>query len=143
MCDHLADFTAGCAGVKPLDERIRNQMHVWVLEFWIHAQHLGVGLGKEQAGKPIARVAADALAALGIGLVQHHAERRMERTQVQAGEIFTQLLNAWLVADGRMQIGSACLRLGGVLAADAVDMVVVLGLRVIGLQVSIADGPFR
>ena len=60
----------------------------------------------DQARKAVAGVAADAPAALRIVLVEHQAEWQRERVMAQIHEIVVELLNARLVADGRVRIVS-------------------------------------
>ena len=57
------------------------------------------------------------------------------------GEVVGELLDPRLVRDRREGIGSARRRLGRVLAARAVHLVELLGLRVVGLHLVVADRP--
>ena len=76
-------------------------------------------------------------------LGEHHAAGRVERLVPGRGEVVGELLDARLVADGRERVGSAGRRLGGILAAGAVHAVELLGARVVGLHLVVADGPRR
>ena len=64
----------------------------------------------------------------GFCLVEHDAERHVERLLAEAREVVVQLLDARLVADGRVRIRRAGRRLGRILAALAVDVIEMLGL---------------
>ena len=61
----------------------------------------------------------------------------------KASQIVDELLDARLVTERRMQIRRARRRLGRVDAADAVHLVEVLGLRVVGLEVGVGERPRR
>ena len=65
----------------------------------------------------------------------------MERVKPGRGQVVGQLLDTRLVADRRVRVGPAGRRLGRVLAAGAVHLVELLGLRVVGLHVVVADRP--
>src|SRR3954470_5077255 len=65
----------------------------------------------------------------------------MERVVPGAHEIVVQLLDPWLVADGRVWIRSRGGRLCRVLATLAVDDVEALGLVVVGSKVVIGQRP--
>jgi hypothetical protein len=67
----------------------------------------------------------------------------MKWLQPEPREVLCQLLEAWLVAHRWMRIWTTRRRLGGVLAALAVDMVLMLSLVVIRLEVLIGDRPLR
>src|SRR5208283_1945219 len=57
------------------------------------------------------------------------------------GEVIGQLLDARLMAHRRPRIGGASRRLSGILAAFAMHLVEILGLRVVGLEIAVGDGP--
>ena len=59
------------------------------------------------------------------------------------GEVVGELLDPRLVRDRRERVGRARRRLGRVLAARAVHLVELLGLRVVGLHLVVADRPGR
>src|SRR5262249_33183247 len=97
----------------------------------------------DQTGMSIARFAADAPAGTRILFVQHHAEGNMKRLEPQTCKIVTQLLHTWLMTDRWMWIGSAGWRIRRIFCAEAMDLVEMLGLRIIGLQVLVRDRPHR
>jgi len=77
--DDLADLAAGRTRLEPRDVRARDERHVRILKCRVHTEDLGVGLGVDETRMPIAGVAPDALAMPRILLVQHDAERHVER----------------------------------------------------------------
>ena len=105
------------------------------------AEHLGVGLGVHQAREAVAGGAAHAAAVGRVLLVEQHAARRVERVQPGRLEVVGELLDARLVADRRVRVGRAGVGLGRVLAARAVHLVELLGLRVVRLEHVVADRP--
>ena len=96
-----------------------------------------------EARKAIAAVAADAGAVWHVRLIQNHPAGSVERPVAGGGEIVRELLDAWLVGDGREGIGGACRGLRGVLASSPVHLVELLRLRVVGLHLVVGDGPGR
>src|SRR5262249_34704849 len=72
---------------------------------------------------------------------EHHAERNMERLEHEPSEIITELLHPRLMADRRMWVGSAGGWIRGIFRPAAVDLVEMLGLRIIGFQVFVRDRP--
>ena len=72
-----------------------------------------------------------------------HAARGVERVQAGRREIVGELLDPRLVRDGRERVGRARGRLGRILAAGSVHLVELLGLRVVGLELGVADRPRR
>ena len=109
----------------------------------IDADHLRVGFRLHQAWEAVAGVAADAPAAVRIGLVAHDADRHRERPVAEPAQVVDQLLDARLVAERRMQVGRTGARLGRVGAALAVHLVQMLGARVVGLELAVLDRPGR
>ena len=105
-----------------------------VLERRPHGEHLGVGLGVHEAREAVAGGAADAGAVGHVGLVEHDSAGRVERVVPGGGKVVGELLDARLVRHRRERIGRAGRRLGRVLAARAVHLVELLGLRVVGLH---------
>jgi hypothetical protein len=67
----------------------------------------------------------------------------VERVVARRLEIVGELLDPRFVRDGRKWVWRAGVRLGGVLAVLAVDLVQLLGLRVIGLELVVGDRPGR
>ena len=132
---------AGRVGLEPQRPRAGAQRHVGVFQRGPDGQHLGVGLRVHQAREAVARRAAHARAVRHVGLVEHHAARRVERPQARRREVVRELLDARLVADGRERIGTAGRRLGRILAARPVDAVELLGLQVVGLDLVVGDRP--
>ncbi len=56
-------------------------------------------------------------------------------------QVVVQLLNAWFVAYWRMAIGSARRPFGGIYPVLSVDVVQMLRLRIVRLEVLIAERP--
>src|SRR5438105_2073910 len=75
------------------------------------AHYLRIGLGVNQAGESIARVAADAFARVRIAFVEAHPERRVEWLQSHRRQIIAELLNARLMTDRRKRIWPRSVRL--------------------------------
>ena len=139
--DDPLDGRAGRVRLEPGHDRPRSEADVLVLEGRPDAEHLGVGLGLDQAREAVAGPAADAVAVGSVVLEQPDPTRRVERVVAGLLEVVRQLLDARLVGQGREGVLGARLSLGGVLAVVAVDLVEMLGLRVVGLHVVIRDGP--
>src|SRR5437762_10700146 len=95
----------------------------------------------DQASEFIANVAPDALAPVRILFIEHHAQRRVEGLKTGGSEIFTQPLNARLMADCGMRIRPTGRRIGWILAALAVDVIMLFGQSVIGFELVIGDWP--
>ena len=140
---HAGDGRARVVGLQAQGLRVGEQGDVGVLERRAHAEDLGVGLGVHQAREAVARRAAHARAVGHVVLGEHHAAGRVERLVPGRLEVVGELLDARLVADRRERVGRAGGRLGRVLAARAVHVVELLGARVVGLHLVVADGPRR
>ena len=123
--------------------RVRQQRHVRMLERRPHAEHLGVGLGVDQAGEAVARRAADAVAVGQVRLGQPDAARRVERVVAGRLEVVRELLDPRLVRDRGERVRRARGRLGRVLAARAADLVELLRQRVVRLDLLVLDRPGR
>ena len=126
---------------------VGDQVDVVVLERGIDADHLGVGLGADQAREAVHPVAADAGAGVGghptLVLGQVHPDRQVERVQALLLQVVAELLDPWLVLHRRVAVLLAGVALGGVLAVLAVHQVEMLGLGVIRLEVLVAHRPRR
>ena len=107
----------------------------------IDADHLRVRLGVHQAWMTVAGGAADATARARVLLVQHHCDRQVEGVVPQFRQIVAEFLQAWLVADGRVRVGSPRLRLGRVFTARSVHLVQALRFGVVGLHLIVGDRP--
>src|SRR5229473_1500709 len=107
----------------------------------IDADNLRVGLGANQTGESVAGVAADAAALVRILLVEHYADRHVEGLQSRAREVVGQLLDAWLMADGRPGIRGTGRRFGRIFSAVSVHLIEILSLRVVRLQIVITKRP--
>ena len=94
-----------------------------------------------RAGEAVAVLAPDARAVGHVGLVQADATRGVERVVPRLLEVVGELLDARLVRHRRERVGRARVALGRVLAVRPVHLVQVLGLRVVGLQLVVGDGP--
>ena len=116
---------------------------VRVLEGRPDTEHLGIGLRLDEAREAVAGLAADALAVRPVVLEQPNAAGRMERVVAGALEVVGQLLDARLVGQRRERVLGARVALGRILAMVAVDLVQVLGLRVVRLHVVVRDRPGR
>ena len=114
-----------------------------MLEGRPHAEHLGVGLRVDEAREAVAGRAADAGRERRVRLVEHDPARRVERPVAGCREVVGELLDPRLVRHGGMRVGRARRRLGRVLAARAVDVVVLLCERVVRLQLVVGDRPGR
>ena len=123
--------------------RVRQQLDVLVLERRPHAEHVRVRLAVHRAREAVAVHAADAGAVGQVRLVQADAARRVERVVAGRLEVVRELLDPRLVRDGRERIGRARVPLGRVLAARAVHLVVLLGQRVVRLELVVGDRPGR
>ena len=95
----------------------------------------------DETREPVARGAADARAVGHVGLVQADAAWRVERPIAGSGEIVRELLDARLVRDRRVWVRRARRRLGRILAARAVHLVVLLRERVVRLELVVRDRP--
>jgi hypothetical protein len=122
---------------------VGDQGDIRVLDRRPDGDHLGVRLGVHEAGEAVAVVAPDALAERHVGLVEQDAAGGVERAQAGLGEVVRQLLDPRLVADGRERVGRARGRFGRVLAARAVHLVELFGLRVVRLHLPVGDRPRR
>src|SRR5215813_3184406 len=114
-----------------------------MLQSGTHAKHFGVGLGMNQAGKPIASLAANACAIGHILFVEHDSTGGGKGVKTCRIQVVEELLDARLM--GYRWIGIWCTRrgFGRVYTADAVHLIHLLGLCVKGLHVSVADRPGR
>ena len=108
---------------------------------FIDADNLRIGLGPNQTGEPVAGVAADAAALVRILLVEHDADRHVEGLQSRPREVVGQLLNAWLMAHRRPGIRGTGFWFGRIFSAVPMDLIQILGLRIVRLQFVIADRP--
>ena len=122
---------------------IPQQRHVRKLQRGTHAEHFRVGLGMNQARKPVAGLAADASAVRHVLFVEHDAAGRRKGMKTGGFQIVEELLDARLMGDGRIRIRRARRRFGRVHTAQAVHLIHLLGLRVERLHVLVADGPGR
>ena len=114
-----------------------------MLERRPHAEHLGVGLRVHQAREAVARGAAHAVAVRHVVLEQPHTAGGMKRPQPGRLEVVGELLDARLMADRGKRVGRGRRRLRRILAARTVDLVELLGERVVRLHLRIGDRPRR
>ena len=112
-----------------------------MLERRPHAEHLGVRLSVHGAHEAVAVGAADARAVRHVRLVQANPARCVERVQAGRLEVVRELLDPRLVRDGRERILRARESFRWILAVVAVHLVVVLGLRVVRLELVVRDRP--
>ena len=138
---HLGDRGAGRVGLEPQRARVGEQRDVGELQRRSDRDHLGVGLGVDQAGEPVAVHAANAGRERHVVLGQHDPAGGVKRPVAGPRQIVVELLDARLVRDRRVGIGRARGRIDGILAARAVDLVEILGARVVGLEIGVGDRP--
>ena len=134
---------AGRAGLELGDVGVGQQRHVRVRERRVDRHHLRVGLGAHQARVAVTGLAPDAAAGPRVALVEHDAERHVERAQADPGPVVVQLLEAGLVAHRRMRVRRARGRIRRIHAPLPVHVVEALGRGVVGLHVLVADRPGR
>src|SRR5262245_15727332 len=134
---------AGGIGLQSADVCSGDQRNVGILERRIDADDLGVRLGAEEAGMPVARRTTNARALPGRLFVDSDAERDVKRPQPLALQIVMELLDARLMAHRWKQVGGAGVGLGWIYPASAVNLIEVLGLGVVGLQLVVSDRPSR
>jgi hypothetical protein len=108
-----------------------------MLDCSIDAQYLRVRLGIEETWKPITGVAPNTEALMRILFVKLNPQRRVKWSQPQPRKVVAQVLNSRLVTDWRMRIRGACVRVGRILAALAMDVIEMLSLSVIGFEIVI------
>ena len=114
------------------------EFDVGVLQGGIHADHLSVCFAVDQAWKSIERgtsYTGTGVQRLSLGFVKQDAERQRERVMAKPLEIVEQLLNARLVAHGRITIGRAGRAFRRIDPALPVDMIKLFRLCVVGLKV--------
>ena len=102
-----------------------------------------VGFRIDQTGIAVAGAATNAWALLPIPLVKHYAKRRVKRLQTKPREIIAQLLDTRLVTDCEIRERAAAMRLSGIFAIFAVDMINAFSLGVIRLQFIVRNRPGR
>src|SRR5262249_11566373 len=103
--DDACDLAARLVRLEPLDEAVRHEPDVGVGQRRAYAHDMGVGLGLHEAGKPVAGRAADAMAVLGLLLVEPDADRQWKRFVPDSCQILDELPHSWLMADWRERIG--------------------------------------
>src|SRR5262249_35282897 len=128
-------------GLEPRDVGPGEKADVRMLEGGIHAEYLHVRLAVDETRVTIAGTAADAGALARRGLVEADPQRHVERPEPESREVVAEPLHARVMADRRVRVRRAGWWVRGVLAALAVHVVKLLGLRVVGLKVLVADRP--
>src|SRR6266540_2354156 len=134
-------FTTGWTRFKPGDKCVGHQRDVWIFQRRVHAANLRVGLGVDEARMAVAGAATDAGTLARVLLIEHHAERRVKRPQTMPGKVVAQLLDARLMADGRIWKRRTAPRLGRIFTLRTVDEIKPFGLDVIRLQFIVGDWP--
>src|SRR6516162_9182353 len=134
-------FSPGPGRFESLHVRICHQRDIRKPQRRIDANYLRVRLGVDQAGIPVTRVTANALAGHGIRFIDLQPEGRVKRTQTLPREVLTELLDARLVADWRMRIGATCWWLGRIFSTPAMHVIQALSLQVIGFEVVVGNRP--
>ena len=132
--DNFRDAPARGVGCQFFDIGVGHQGNIFMLQRRIDGADLRVGLGVDQAGKAVTGLAANAFAGARVLFIQHHPQRRVKRMQPEPGKVIGQLLDARLVADGRVGIGAGCVRFRGIFVALAMDVIKRLGFTVVRLH---------
>ena len=112
-----------------------------MLEGGPYPKHLGVRLSVHGTHEAVAVGAADAGAVRHVGFVQSNPAGCVERVEAGRLEVVGELLDSWFVRDGRERILRARESFRWILAVVAVNLVVVLGLRVVRLELVVRDRP--
>src|SRR5215217_9788752 len=102
-----------------------------------------IRLAVREAGEAVEAVAADAVASLGVALVEVDSDREVERLVTGPGEVVGELLDARLVRHRRVREGRRTERLGRILARLTVHEVEPFSFCVVGLEVGVRDRPRR
>ena len=85
--DYALHLAARRICFQAVHQRIRQERDVGILDGFIDAHNLRVGLRANQASKTVAGVAANAAALVRILFVEHDADRNVEGLQSRAREI--------------------------------------------------------
>src|SRR5215471_14222291 len=96
-----------------------------------------------QAGKPIAGPTANALAIGHVLFIEHDSTGGRKWVITRCIQVVNELLDARLMEYRRMGIRRARRRFSRIHSAETVYLIHLLGLRVIGLHVLVADRPSR
>ena len=75
----LLHFATGRACLETLDMGVGQHLDARMLEGGLHAHHLSICLGIDQAREPVAGAAPDARTRVPILLIEHDAKRDVER----------------------------------------------------------------
>src|ERR1041385_3779528 len=137
----FGDGAAGGVGVEALDQGVGQQGDIGVLQGGVDADGLRIGLGIDEAGVAVAGGAADAGAFAFVLFIEANAEGDVKGLMAELDEVIVKLLDARLVGDCRVWIGAGGVRIGGVFAAVAMDLVEGFSLLVIGFEIVVGDGP--
>ena len=111
-----------------------------MLEGRAHAESTSASDGVHETREPVAVAQRSAVAVGHVRLVQPDPAGRVEGV-VSGGEVVRKLLDPGLVGDRWIGVRRTGRRLGRVLAAGAVHLVDVLGLRVVRLELLVLDRP--
>src|SRR5205807_7592287 len=124
----------------------REQPHIRMLERWLHADDLRVRLAVDETGEAVERAAAHAgarMTGLAILFVQQDAERDGEGMAPEPPQPVGELLDAGFVTDRRVTVRGGRGRLRRIRPAPPMHVVQVFGLRVVRLEVLVAERPRR
>src|SRR5262245_21054678 len=91
----------------------------------------------------VAGVATNTQALLLILLIEHYAQRRVKRLQSEAGKIVAQLLNPWFMANCWIGISSCAVRFSWIFTNFSVDVINLLGFRIVRFDLIVRDWPGR
>jgi hypothetical protein len=141
--DDTRDRCAGRVRLELDRLRVRQQRDVVVLERRSHAQDLRVGLGVHRTRKPVAVAAAHTRAVGHVRLVEQDSAGGVEGVVACVGQLVGELLDPRLVRHSGMRVRRTGRRLRRVLASRSVNLVDLLGLRVVRLEVVVRDRPGR
>src|ERR1700679_243533 len=108
---------------------------------WLDAHHLCVGFCVDEAGVSVTCITADAAARPSMLLIETHSQRRMEGVQPHRREIRTQSLESFFMGDGGIGIGVCGRRLRRVHTTLSPYLEQILGLRIVGFQILVRNGP--
>ena len=109
----------------------------------VNAEHLRIGLRVHEARKSVARIASNALAGVGVLLVELYAERACETAKSRAVRNRRSTAGCAVRGSRRVGIRSAGRRIGRILAALSVHVVRLLGLACSKVPAHRSDGPGR
>ena len=143
--DHdLGYHATGAVRLEALDIGAREKLDIRVIERRIHTDNLRVRFAVDQAGKPIERRtphASTGVQGLAVFFIEQDTERQREGMMAKPLQIVVEFLNARLVADRRIMVRCACRTFRRINPVFPMDVIQMLGFRVIRLEVLIVERP--